>query len=41
MHFLQTINSDISVLIACNKTGGTIKGDKKNHQYNNSWRVQS
>ena len=31
MHFLQTINSDISVLIACNKTGGTIKGDiKKN-----------
>ena len=31
MHFLQTINSDISVLIVCNKTGGTIKGDiKKN-----------
>ena len=31
MHFLQAINSDISVLIVCNKTGGTIKGDiKKN-----------
>ena len=32
MHFLLTINSDISVLIVCNKTGGgTIKGDiKKN-----------
>ena len=29
MHFLQAINSDISVLIVCNKTGGTIKGDKK------------
>ena len=27
MHFLQSINSDISVLIVCNKTGGTIKGD--------------
>ena len=27
MHFLQAINSDISVLIVCNKTGGTIKGD--------------
>ena len=28
MHFLQVINSDISVLIiVCNKTGGTIKGD--------------
>jgi len=26
MHFLQAINSDISVLIVCNKTGGTIKG---------------
>ena len=25
MHFLQAINSDISVLIVCNKTGGTIK----------------
>ena len=26
------INSDISVLIVCNKTGGTIKGDiKKKH----------
>ena len=32
MHFLQTINSDLSVLIVCNKTGGTIKGDiKKNY----------
>ena len=31
MYFLQAINSDISVLIVCNKTGGTIKGDiKKN-----------
>jgi hypothetical protein len=29
MHFLQVINSDISVLIVCNKTGGTIKGDIK------------
>ena len=29
MHFLQAINSDISVLIVCNKTGGTIKGDMK------------
>jgi len=29
MHFLQAINSDPSVLIVCNKTGGTIKGDKK------------
>ena len=25
MHFLQAINSDISVLRVCNKTGGTIK----------------
>jgi len=25
MHFLQAINSVISVLIVCNKTGGTIK----------------
>ena len=31
MHFLQAINSDISVLIVCNKTGGTIKGDIKKH----------
>ena len=30
MHFLQAINSDLSVLIVCNKTGGTIKGEKKN-----------
>ena len=29
MHFLPAINSDISVLIVCNKTGGTIKGDIK------------
>ena len=29
MHFLQAINSDLSALIACNKTGGTIKGDIK------------
>jgi hypothetical protein len=29
MLFLQTINSDLSVLIVCNKTGGTIKGDIK------------
>ena len=29
MHFLQAINSDVSVLIVCNKTGGTIKGDIK------------
>ena len=27
MHSLQAINSDLSVLIVCNKTGGTIKGD--------------
>jgi len=31
LHFLQAINSDLSVLIVCNETGGTIKGDiKKN-----------
>jgi len=29
MHFLQAINSDLSVLIVCYKTGGTIKGDIK------------
>ena len=29
MHFLRAINSDISVLIVCNKTGGTIKVDIK------------
>ena len=29
MHFLQAINSDLSVLIVCNKTGGTIEGDIK------------
>ena len=27
MHFLQAINGDISVLIVCNKTGGTIEVD--------------
>jgi len=26
----KPLNSDISVLIVCDKTGGTIKGDKKN-----------
>jgi len=31
MHFLQAINSDLSVLIVCNKTGGTIKGDIKKY----------
>ena len=30
MSFLQAIKSDLSVLIVCNKTGGTIKGDIKN-----------
>jgi len=30
MHFLQAINSDLSVLIVCNKTGGTIQGEIKN-----------
>ena len=34
MHFLQAINSDISVLIVCNKTGGTIKGDIKKNSRN-------
>jgi len=29
MHVLQAINSDLSVLIVCNKTGGKIKGDIK------------
>ena len=29
MHFLQAINSDLSVLIVCNKAGGTIKRDIK------------
>ena len=29
MRFLLAINSDISVLTVCNKTGGTIKGDIK------------
>ena len=34
MHFLQAINSDLSVLRVCNKTGGTIKGDiKKIHSF--------
>ena len=36
MHFLQAINSDLSVLIVCNKTGGRTKGDikKKNESVN-------
>jgi len=35
MYFLQAINSDLSVLIVCNKLGGTITGDikKKNCFY--------
>ena len=44
MHFLQAINSDISVLIVCNKTGGTIKGDikkKKNFPSGDENLVQS
>jgi len=40
MHFLQDINSDISVLIVCNKTGGTIKGDKKKIHTNAYLKVQ-
>jgi len=32
MHSLQAINSDISVLVVCNKTGGTIKGDIKKNE---------
>ena len=38
MHFLQAINSDLSVLIVYNKTGGSIKGDiikKFPHIYKN------
>ena len=31
MYFLQAINSDISVRIVCNKTGGTMKGDIKKY----------
>jgi hypothetical protein len=34
MHFLQA-NSDLSVRIVCNKTGGTIKGDIKKSQLTN------
>ena len=37
MYFLQAINSDISVIIVCNKTGGTIKGDKKNLVSSEYW----
>jgi len=33
MHFLQAINSDLNVLIVCNKTGGTIKGDIKKNSH--------
>jgi len=29
MHILQAINSDLNVLIVCNKIGGTINGDIK------------
>ena len=33
MHLLCAINSDLNVLIVCNKTGGTIIGDiKKNSE---------
>jgi len=34
MHFLQVINSDLSLLIVCNKTGGTKKGDIKKNKTN-------
>ena len=34
MHFLQAINSNISVLTVCNKTGGTIKGDINKYTFN-------
>ena len=40
MHFLQAINSDLSVLIDCNKTGGTIKGDLKKKR-NIYWAVKA
>jgi hypothetical protein len=33
MHSQQAINSDLNVLIVCNKTGGTIKGDIKKEHY--------
>ena len=33
MPLLQAINSDLSVLIVCIKTGGTIKGDIKKNIY--------
>ena len=40
MRFLQAINSDLSVLIVCNKTGGTIKGDiKKKNLKGKHWIV--
>jgi len=32
MHFLRAINSDISVLIVCDKTVGTIKGDIRRYK---------
>ena len=42
MHFLQAINSDLSVLIVCNKTGGTIKGDiKKFHKSQVFYKAQT
>ena len=33
--------SDISVLIVCNKTGGTIKGDKKISISTNTYRIRT
>ena len=33
-YYIIIINSDISVLIVCNKTGGTIKGDKEKCGHN-------
>ena len=33
--YIQAINSELSVLIVCNKTGGTIKGDIKKKDLGN------
>ena len=41
IHLLQAINSDISVLIVCNKTGGTIKGDIKKKKLAVSQRLRN
>jgi len=41
MHFLQAIKSDIRVLIVCNKTGDTIKGDIKKIYSENLKTIQS